>query len=203
MKVMIINGMKYSVLIFLLFLFSIMQFISCNSDEKNKEVVKINPTIDSLINIIKLKEDVKNVHFVRIISNDKKNILCGYDFVKNDTLFFIENRRFAMYKKYPLCIIKRGENVFLYTDNEWKDANYHYYSKNLHFSKFENDSIIVFKNFFNICRIGLANCTKKQAESNLAIRNAYFVYSKKNGIIYFDFDFKDELYNFLYLTTNY
>lgn len=172
-----------------IFIFFILSFflLSCgNQKNKSKSLAIYN--IDSVKEIISKNEKTNNIHYVNIKSIDNKSYLNGYNFIKNDSLYFIRSDDILI--KYPLIYLKQ-KGIFTYRFNkEILNSNYYYNSQILKKNIFNNDTIYLFKIFYNVCYTGIANCTELQSKSIKALRTIVFIYTTKNGIVFYIYDYK-------------
>lgn len=137
-----------------------------------------------------VEQNKNNFFYTNIISSDKNYILKGFTFVKNDTLYFLQFKtNLKYYKKYPLCIVEKRSRINSSFSFVFKDINQNrsYKSELIHVTCFGNEYFYFFKNYVNVCDLHNANCTKSNSELMVSQRTAFFVYSSKRGIIYFDF----------------
>lgn len=173
------------------YLYCIMVIYLCFSCSQNSNIkLKSNDSKDTLAQYIKSKEGGNSFFYTNIISLDKRCALRGYSFVKNDTLYFVKLKTNMMnFEKYPLCLVEKKSRInssFVYNFVEFRHP-YHYNSDLIFSTHFGSEYFYFFKNYTNACDFYGANCTKKNSELMVAQRTAFFVYSNKKGIFYFDY----------------
>lgn len=171
---------KFSLCMFLsyMFCFGCMKKVNALMPNYNKEAIQI------------LKTRENSFFYTNIQSSDNNYVLRGYTCVKNDTLYFLKiKNNMKNYEKFPICLIEKRSKINSNFSYIFKDIgqNRSYTSELIHSTFFGNEYFYFFKNYVNVCDLHIANCTKSGSELMIANRTAFFIYSSKRGIIYFDF----------------